>query len=92
MTEAIRLSGLATRVLRDHAARPEQLFYDINPLGNMFGRSALATLDAAYVELVDAGFMESAGDIVMFFGDVKELYRVTPRGSERATELTSATR
>ena len=84
MADAIRLSGLATRVLRDHAARPVQLFYDINPLGNMFGRSAMDSLDAAYAELVGAGLMESAGDIVMFFGEVKELYRVTPLGLERA--------
>ena len=90
MADAIRLGGLATRVLRDHAARPEQLFYDINPLGNMFGRSAMDSLDAAYVELVDAGLMESAGDIVMFFGEVKELYRVTSQGMERAIGLSPA--
>jgi len=84
------ISQLAAQLLKDHALRSSNLFYDVDVLGPMFRDAALDRLDAAYTELVEAGLMEPAGVVISYFGVPKGLHRLTVAGRHQAAAEASA--
>jgi len=88
--DGMAISQLAIEVLRDHGKRPAHMFYDVDVLGPLFKDTELDRLDAAYIELIAAGLMESAGSVVSYFGAPKNLNRLTALGREMATTLSAA--
>lgn len=77
-------TDLSIRVLRDHAADPNLLFYDVDALGSMFRDGDLQLLDRTYSELASSGHMQPSGTFISFFGSPKRLYKITPSGIELA--------
>jgi hypothetical protein len=78
----MKLSHLAVQVLRDHAQRPRDVYYDLDVLGSMFRDADVDRLDRAYTELQAMGLMEPSGAVVSFSGEPKQLLKLTKRGMD----------
>jgi hypothetical protein len=78
------LSNLAQEVLELHAGRPRDLFYGVDALGSMYHDSDIKRLDEVYRQLAEMGLIEQSNVVVSFFGEPKNLYRITSAGQTLA--------
>ncbi|MEX2215425.1 MAG: hypothetical protein WD768_14930 [Phycisphaeraceae bacterium] len=84
------LSLIAEDLLEFHSRDPQRLIYGSEVLGTTFRTESIPKVDAAYRELEDAGLATKTGVVIGYFGEEKELYRLTARGIALAQEHRNA--